>query len=271
MEVMETNLIEVNGISISYTDQGTGKYPIIFIHGFPFNKNTWQPQVDFLKRSNRVLTYDIRGFGNSETNEEKASIELFADDLLKFMDALKIKKAIICGLSMGGYILLEAAHRFAERLKGIILCDTQCIADTPEIKEKRLMTIRQIEAGGIEEFSETFLKNVFYKETFNTKKSMVDKLHNEITRVPSKVLTDTLRALAKRTERCSILKDISVPVLIICGKEDQVTPIERSEFLFSNIDHSSLKIISDAGHLSNLEQSEEFNKWLNNFITALLK
>jgi 3-oxoadipate enol-lactonase len=271
MEVMETNIIKANGINISYSDSGDGIYPIIFVHGFPFNKNVWKPQVDHFKKANRVITYDIRGFGKSGTNNENVSISLFADDLLKFMDALEINKAILCGLSMGGYILLEAVTQYPERLKGIILCDTQCVADTPEIKEKRLKNIKKIEEGGIEEFSNTFLKNAFYKESFSSKKKLIEKLHKEIIALPLKTITDTLHALAQRPEKCTILKDVSVPVLIICGKEDKTTPIERSEFLFSNIDHSSLKIISDAGHVSNLEQPEEFNKCLSNFITALLK
>lgn len=276
MEVMKTNIIKVNGINISYTDSGEGNsgegiYPLIFIHGFPFNKQAWIPQIEHLKTVNRVITYDIRGFGDSETNKEEISIPLFAEDLLKFMDALEIKKAILCGLSMGGYILLEAVTLYPERLKGIILCDTQCIADTPEAKEKRLKTIKQIEKDGLEDFAKTFLNSAFYKESLNSKKKLIDKLHKEIINLPPKVVTDTLQALAERSAKCTILKDISVPTLIICGKEDKITPIERSEFLFRNIDHSALKIISDAGHLSNLEQPEEFNKCVSNFITALLK
>ncbi len=271
MEVMETNIIKVNGINVSYTDSGEGTYPIIFIHGFPFNKQAWKPQADLFKRTNRVITYDIRGFGESGTNNENISIALFADDLLKFMDALEIKKAILCGLSMGGYILLEAVTLYPERFKGMILCDTQCVADTPEGKEKRLKTIEQINEYGLEDFAKTFLETAFCKESHNSKKKLIEKLYKDIIDLDAKIVTDTLHALAQRPEKCSALKDIVVPTLIICGKEDKITAIERSEFLFSNIDHSSLKIISDAGHISNLEQPEEFNKCLGNFITALLK
>ncbi|MBL7920129.1 MAG: alpha/beta hydrolase [Bacteroidia bacterium] len=271
MEVIETNTIKVNGITISYTDSGEGIYPVIFIHGFPFNKQAWKPQADFFKKSNRVITYDIRGFGESGTNDEKTSIALFADDLLKFMDALGIKKAILCGLSMGGYILLEAVTLYPDRFKGMILCDTQCVADTPEAKEKRLEIIQQIKENGLEDFAKTFLETAFCKESFNSKKKLIEKLNRDIIALPSKVVVDTLYALAQRPEKCTVLKDIVVPTLIICGKEDKITGIERSEFLFSNIDHSSLKIISDAGHVSNLEQPEEFNKCLGNFIKALLK
>jgi len=271
MEVMETNIIKVNGINVSYTDSGEGTYPVIFVHGFPFNKEAWKPQAEHLKKTNRVITYDIRGFGHSGSGHEQISIALFAEDLLAFMNALEIKKAILCGLSMGGYILLDAITKYPERFKGLILCDTQCVADTPEAKEKRANTIKQIEKNGLEDFARAFLESAFCKESLNSKKKLIERLYKDIIGLEPKVVTDTLLALAQRTEKCSILKDITVPTLIICGKEDKITSIERSEFLFSNIDHSSLKIISDAGHISNLEQSEEFNKCLGNFITALLK
>src|SRR5688572_16597599 len=98
--------IEVNGTTICYDDFGTGTVPIIFLHGFPFNKSSWQPQMEFLKNTYRVIAYDIRGFGESTSGEDLKGMSLFADDLMKFMEALKIEKAIVCGLSMGGFILL---------------------------------------------------------------------------------------------------------------------------------------------------------------------
>src|SRR5436190_14766841 len=104
--------ITINGITISYDDLGVGQVPIIFIHGFPFDKSSWQPQVEHLKSSHRVIAYDIRGFGKSTSDTETASITLFADDLIEFMDALEINKAILCGLSMGGYIVLNAVRRY---------------------------------------------------------------------------------------------------------------------------------------------------------------
>ena len=84
--------IKLNGFTICYDDLGAGEIPIIFIHGFPFNKSTWQGQMEFLRKSHRVIAYDIRGFGKSTPGKEKASIGLFADDLISFMDALKINK-----------------------------------------------------------------------------------------------------------------------------------------------------------------------------------
>ena len=133
--------IKIKGRSVCYIDYGKGELPILFLHGFPFDKSSWQLQLEALKETNRVLAYDIRGFGKSENGAEKPSIRLFADDLIQFMDALGIKKAIVCGLSMGGYILLNAIFRYANRFEAIVLCDTQCISDSKETKEKRTATI----------------------------------------------------------------------------------------------------------------------------------
>jgi pimeloyl-ACP methyl ester carboxylesterase len=95
----------INNLLVSYTDEGEEGSPvIIFIHGFPFNKSMWNLQVEPLKDDYRLIMYDIRGHGNSDAGIEVFSIDLFANDLIGLMDALKIDKAILCGLSMGGYI-----------------------------------------------------------------------------------------------------------------------------------------------------------------------
>ena len=116
--------IEVNDIKVCYDDRGKGETPIIFIHGFPFDKFMWQPQLDLFGKNHRVIAYDIRGFGKSTLGSVQGSINLFADDLVSFMDGLKIGKAIVCGLSMGGYILLNAIIRYPQRFDAIILSDT---------------------------------------------------------------------------------------------------------------------------------------------------
>ena len=152
--------IKIGDATICYDDFGTSEIPIIFIHGFPFNKETWQPQVEFLRARHRVIAYDIRGFGKSTSGKEESSIGLFADDLIDFMDALQIKKAIVCGLSMGGYILLNAAHRYPERFEGLVLCDTQCNPDTAEGREKRFDSIKKIEAEGLGDYADASVKNL---------------------------------------------------------------------------------------------------------------
>ena len=261
--------IKVNNVRVCYNDSGDSEIPILFIHGFPFNKDSWQPQVDFLRERHRVITYDIRGFGKSELGDETSIIQC-ADDLIGLMDALEIPKAIVCGLSMGGYILMNAVHRYPDRFEGLILADTQCNADTPEGKEKRYQSIEKINADGTQEYADASLKNLFCKNTFENNSELVSSIRNVITSTPSKSITSTLEALADRPKACPFLSEISCFTLIICGKEDSITPVAKAEFLNSTIKNSSLVIIENAGHLSNLENPDDFNHAIGKFITKTL-
>jgi len=261
--------VKVNDITISYEEAGKG-FPLIFIHGFPFSKDTWQPQVEFLKKHYRVIAYDIRGFGNSTMGNEIISMDLFATDLVRFMDALQINKAIVCGLSMGGYILMNAVSRFPERFEAIILSDTQCIADSEETKEKRYKTIAQIEAQGLEEFAEGYVKNIFSADSIINRKEIVEQVKQLILTTSPKTITATLKALAERRESCNLLKQVTVPALILCGKDDTVTPLSQSELMFNTIKDSKLKTIENASHMSNLEQAEIFNEHIHNFLPGLI-
>ncbi len=258
-------IISANGNAVSYDDYGKGT-PVIFIHGFPFDKSMWKPQLDFMKSTHRVIAYDLRGYGKSERGEEELSIDLFADDLVDLLDALQIDKVIACGLSMGGYILLNAINRFPNRFPAIILADTQCIGDSPETKEKRKNSIRQIQETGVKEFSIPFIKNVFHKESLENKKEAVSNIENIILSSSPETITGTLQALAERSEKCLTLGEITVPTLVVCGKDDVITPLAQSERLHKDISQSVLKIIEGAGHMSNLEQPDIFNGHLFDFL-----
>jgi 3-oxoadipate enol-lactonase len=261
--------IEVNDFNLSYDDVGEGRIPIIFLHGFPFDKSMWKEQCEFLKNTYRLIACDIRGFGKSTDENTPLNMSLFADDLILFMDKLEIDKAIICGLSMGGFITLNAAKRYPERFEALILCDTQCIADTPEVKEKRLKAIAEIEEEGVTHFNEGFVKSVFHEDSLQNKKELVANLRSVVFANSPHVITQGLLALAARTETCSILNKISIPTLIICGREDKVTPLKQSEFLKEHIEGSILKVIDNAGHVSNLEQPREFNEHIYDFLMNL--
>jgi 3-oxoadipate enol-lactonase len=261
--------IPLNGFHLSYDDFGERGTPIICLHGFPFDKTMWQEQMDFLKSSYRIIACDIRGFGKSTDEETPLSIDLFSEDLIAFMDKINVDKAIICGLSMGGFIALNAMKKFPERFDALILCDTQCMADTYELKKKRSEIIDEIKVNGVSNFNEGFIKSVFHENSLNNKKDLVEKLSRIVFSNTIHIITMGLTALAERSETCSILKDITIPTLIICGKEDEVTPLNQSEFMNEAITESKLQVIDDAGHVSNLEQPIKFNKHLLDFLTTL--
>ena len=261
--------ITANNHIASYLEEGKPGTPaIIFVHGFPFNKSLWNLQVDSLRDHYHVIAYDIRGFGDSETGNEDFTIELFVKDLISLMDALKIDTAILCGLSMGGYIALNAIEHYAGRFNALILSDTNCIADTPEAKEKRMKAIENIKQSGVEKYADESIKNYFAPESFINRTDEIAAVREMIVRTSEKLLCNTLLALSLRKETCSILHEVGVPVLILVGKEDKITPPVAAQLMHEKIKGSVLGIIDHAGHLSNIENPEEFNNQLKKFISS---
>lgn len=262
--------IFANNVAISYTDEGPDEAPVlIFIHGFPLNKSLWDKQVEVLKVNYRVIAYDIRGHGDSDAGNEDFSIELFVSDLLHFMDALKIDKASLCGLSMGGYIVLNAIEKHPERFDALVLSDTHCIADSSETKEKRIKTIENIQEYDIEKYAEDSVEFFFVPESLITKADEIASVKKMILKTSRQSLYKTLLALYVREETCNILKKIKVPVLILVGDEDKITPPETAKFMHERIQNSTLHIVKHAGHLSNLENPEEFNDQLTTFFATV--
>jgi len=262
----------VNNHTVSYTDEGPDNAPvIILIHGFPLNKSMWNKQVEVLIETYRVIAYDVRGHGNSTSGTDDFTIELFVTDLIKLMDALKIEKAMLCGLSMGGYIALSAVENFPKRFGALILCDTNCIADTPEAKGKRMISIESIQKNGLEQYANESLANLFAPESFVTNKEKIALVKEMIRGTSVQSLSNTLIALSKRKETCAGLVTIHIPVLIVVGKEDKITPPEAALLMQKKIKGSKLNIIEHAGHLSNIENSYEFNSQLRKFISSVYK
>ena len=258
--------VKVNDLNLSYDDVGEGSIPIVFLHGFPFDKTMWQEQLDYLKSTHRVIACDIRGFGKSKDEESHLGMDLFTNDLLLLMGKLDLDKVIICGLSMGGYIALNAIQRFPSRFEALILCDTQCIADSHEVKTKRYKTIDEVKEYGPSTFNEGFIKNVFHADSLTNKPDLVEQVRSVVFSNSQHIISQGLTALAERSETCSVLEEIAIPTLIICGREDVVTPLDESKFMNKQIKGSILHVINNAGHVSNLEEPLKFNKLLRDFL-----
>jgi 3-oxoadipate enol-lactonase len=262
--------INANNLEVSFTDEGPRTAPsIIFIHGFPLNKSMWENQAESIKESHRVITYDIRGHGNTNSGSEAYSIDLFVNDLIGLMDALNIEKTNLCGLSTGGSIALKAFENYPKRFLALILCDTNCTADSPETSANRMRTIHVIEAGTVGKYADESLKKFFTPDAFNTHKTTVELVRDMIVETTKPSLCKTLQALADRKETCSKLNEIKVPVLILVGSEDQITPPESARHIHDKITGSTLHIIKNAGHLSNLEDPSEFNNQLKKFLATM--
>lgn len=265
-------VLMTDNVKICYTDQGPDTAPvIIFIHGFPFNKTMWQAQTEALKQEYRIITFDIRGHGHSEPGRKRVTIELLANDLIFIMDKLFIEKATLCGLSMGGYIALNTVTRYPERVAGLVLCDTNCIEDTEETREKRMKAIENIRKHGREKYAEESIKNLLSEKSFTTNHEAVARVDGMIKNTHINTLIHTLQALAQRTETCSKLAEVNVPALLLVGEDDKVTPPDAARAMKEKLKDSRLQIIKDAGHVSNLEQPDEFNKHLKDFLKSVYK
>ncbi|MBK9254077.1 MAG: alpha/beta hydrolase [Saprospiraceae bacterium] len=262
--------VQVDDFTANFNEIGSGSKTILFLHGFPFDKSSWDKQLNFLeKKGYKTFALDIRGFGNSTSGTKTFSIDRFADDLIQFMDLKGIKKAVVCGLSMGGYILLNVVSRYPDRLNGIILCDTQCLADSQEAKQKRMDTIQKLTENGAGEFADGFIQKVFFQKALEQKKDLVIKTKSIILKTSIASLKSGLEAIAGRNNTCSVLSEITMPALIICGKEDVITPPALSKEMHKNIKNSTLCLIENAGHLSNLERPIAFNNALFKFLHSV--
>ncbi len=240
---------------------------IVFIHGFPFDKSMWDQQVQLLAGNHFVVTFDIRGHGESDHGSGQYLIEFFVDDLMALMNHLDAQRATLCGLSMGGYTALRAVDREPARFSGLILCDTKSTPDTNAAKLNRANQIRTILAGNKQEFARAQVKALFAPESLERNAGAVDKIRRTIESTKDSALVGALIALAARMDMTESLGQIGVPTLIVVGEKDNVTPIPDSEFMHSKIRDSKLTVIHGAGHLSNLENTSEFNSALVSFLS----
>ena len=262
----------VNNMEVNYTDVGLDEAPvIIFIHGFPLNMSMWDKQVEVLLDRFRVITYDIRGHGESDAGNDPFSIDLFVSDLISFMNSLRLQKVSLCGLSLGGYIALNAIENYPERFEALVLCDTTCMADSPEAKIKRMETIETVIRDGVAKYADASVKSLFAPESFTAKLPGIAAVKLMIINTSELALCSTLLALSTRTETCTKLREINVPVLIVVGDKDGITPTASARFMQENIKNSTLQVIDHAGHLSNLENPEVFNHHLKMFLDLVYK
>jgi pimeloyl-ACP methyl ester carboxylesterase len=262
--------ITTNGTTMNYVERGTpGGTPIVFVHGFPFNLETWEPQMRALPNHFRAIAYDVRGHGQSDVGDGQYSIEFFVDDLVSLLDHLVITKTVLCGLSMGGYIALRAVERYADRFNGLVLCDTKSEPDGNEGKVKRAASLKSIKANGVGPFADGFVKNVFAESTFRDNPDIVEKVRSMIKANSAIGIGGTLLALACRTDTTPMLSRISIPTLILCGEHDALTTPRDAEFMHSKIKDSTMHLVPKAAHLSNLENPGVFNEKLISFLKVV--
>lgn len=257
----------LNGHRCHYTEQGSSSgLPVVFIHGFPFSRATWEAQLEALPEAIRAIAYDVRGHGKSAVGDGHYTIELFVDDLLALLDHLQIEAAVLCGLSMGGYIALRATEREPGRVRALVLCDTQSAADTDAAKLGRAAAIRQIQSSGTTAFVDGLLPKLFTAESIRAETGAVELIRRMMRATDPLAITGTLLALAARTDTTAALAGMDRPALLMFGEDDPITPPDAGRQMLAALPHATLELIPRAAHVSNLENSADFNRHLLSFL-----
>lgn len=265
--------IDLGGNSTHYVEKGEGE-PVILVHGFFYDSYMWNRNIDALAKRFKVYALDLWGFGYSTRSPVDYGYPLYADQLLRFMDALNIQKASLVGQSMGGGTCILFAVRHRDRVKKMILVDPAGlpnplpllgkIANLPKVGELllglrgdfyRKMVLGMLWIYGKGFITGSYLENVtrFHKIRGTTevslsilRKQFFDKLSDEVHR----------------------LGEMDVPILIVWGRQDKAIPLERGQEMHRILRGSRLEILERAGHCPHDEQSREFNQLALDFLSS---
>lgn len=260
--------MKINNLSV-FTSGEEKLKAILFVHGFPFDHHMWDAQVEEFSNGYHCITYDIRGLGQSSESDGQYTMESFVDDLEMVIDELNLDKPVLCGLSMGGYISLRAIERMENKMGALILCDTKSMTDDNQGKLKRASGIKTINVEGSEKFVEQFVPNCFSEKFIKEYSSEYQKVLNRSKQNGSVGLKGCLLAMAGRTDTTSYLSKISIPVLVICGKEDKLTPPDVMQSMAEKIKDSKFVVVENVGHMSPIESKDVVNKRMGDFLKGL--
>jgi len=251
---------------IAYSDQGNGS-PILFIHGFCETKELWTEYNHILAHTNRVISVDLPGFGESERLiEDSMSIEDLADSVLELLDSLNLEELVIVGHSLGGYVALAMAEKRPAICSGLCMFHSTAFADTEEKKLNRDKTLDFIHRQGIESFVTAFVPSLFYPSNRERLEAEIKNLQSIAMQTTEYTVNEITLAMRNRKDRTHILKSISAPVLYIIGKEDLAVPFEMSEKQMNLAANSRSLILEHTGHMGMYEQRETTLNAIQRFV-----
>ncbi len=257
--------LRIRGINLVYEDRGVGDV-VVFIHGQPFNRSMWNYQSLVFSKTNRLIIPDLRGYGESVTTESIVLLDELALDIIYLLNELSIDKAVLVGLSMGGQIALEI-YRLAHHLvKGLVLADTDARAETAVSYLNRKALAKRLLTDGMESYTAENIAHYLCKNTFDTKQEVVDHLSKMMAGTDAAGAAAVQLGRAERRDHSGILSNIDFPVLIIVGDQDAFTPVATAEYMQARINGAGLAVIKDAGHMPNMEQPEQFNQLLKDYL-----
>ena len=261
--------IKVRDFYMDHEDLGT-RLPVLFIHGYPLNRTIWDAQVNELSDIARTLAPDLRGHGGSDPVPGPYSMDLLADDLREFLDAVRVTQPVVlCGLSMGGYVTFAFYRKYPERVAALILTATRAGADSAEGKANRDKAMATAKEQGVSAIVEAMLPKMLSPKTYQAKPELVSRVKAIMESTSLEGVLGDLAGLRDRPDSTSTLAQIDRPTLILHGADDQLIPPSEAETMRAAITGSQLSILPEAGHLLNMEQPEAFNEAIREFIWSL--
>jgi pimeloyl-ACP methyl ester carboxylesterase len=268
-DTLTTNFAAAPGVEFAYIDAGEGPV-VLLLHGFPFDKSMWTDQIEALTAGGfRAVVPDLSGLGETKAVGEISTMDDMARDAAALLDLLEVNQAVVCGLSMGGYVAFEFAHLFPSRVRGLVLAGTRAQADNEQERAGREQQVQTMLRAGMVPISIATLPKLLAPKTLAEKPEVVKRVRKMITQSDPKGASAAQRGMAARRDYTGDLSQIKVPTLIIVGREDPIRPVSDAEFIHKRIANSRLEIIEDAAHMTNLEQPEVFNDAVASFLNEL--
>lgn len=240
---------------------------LLFIHGFPFDHRMWRHQVAAFPETQRIAP-DLRGAGGNRGPEarEEYSMHSYATELVRLLDNGHIDQAVICGLSMGGYIAFELLRRFPGRVRAAILCNTKASADSLEAKQSRDAMMQRARTEGASGIARELVPKLLARPP---RPELAREVTDMIARQPVSGIVGALHAMRGRPDSTPLLGQIRVPVLVLAGDDDQIVPAAGMEEMANGIPGAQFTVIPGSGHLSPLEQPAAVNAAVSGFLQQL--
>ena len=259
------------GVEIAYTDGGGSGLPVLLLHAWPLHSAMWGPQISALEGRFRFIAMDFRGFGASgaPTDRSAYSMDVLAADAESVLDDAGVDAAVVCGLSMGGYVSFALLRRNPGRVTGLVLADTRAEADAPERIAQRSAQQAQIESEGIEGLVDTLVSGPLLSPATRERKPDVVTRVRKLAENPAAGYIGGLEALKTRPDSTPQLTAISIPTLVVVGEDDSLAPVKIARTMHEHIGGSEMVVVPQAGHLSNLETPDVFNGALARFLGGL--
>lgn len=258
----------VRGLSTTVDITGDGP-AVLFIHGFPLDRTMWRPMAATLTGWQRIAP-DLRGMGLSEVPEAGYSMAEYADDLVALLDQAHVERAVICGMSMGGYVAFDLLRRHPDRVQALVLVNTRAGADDAEGRVRRDAMIARMRRDGTGFLADEMLPRLLAPSSLQTMPDVVRQVRSMIAVHTGPGLVGAVEAMRDRDDALPFLPEIAVPTLVMHGSDDQLIPVAEARVMADRIPGAHFAVIPGAGHLAPLEQPINAGRVIREFLEALL-